>query len=334
MILDNRTLMELTFLGTSAGVPTRHRNVTALALQPEQARPWILVDCGEGTQHRLLRCPLSVAKLGLILITHLHGDHCYGLPGLLASRAMATLAREHQSLTLIGPKGLKAMLEAIMHYSQLSLNFPLEIIELPEHGGEHHWHNHGIEAIPLKHNITSFAYQIKEPDFPGSFDKLLAIADGIPEGPVYGRLKQRDSFVLNDGRFVNGADYCRPDMPGRTVIIAGDNEQPALLEPYLSNCQLLVHEATYTESVFNQLTVRVQHSTAASVGSSSTKAGLKNLILTHFSPRYANSDKVHDKHSLDEIRLEAEQYFKNTLFLANDFDQYVLTRKGILQPKV
>ena len=145
--------MELTFLGTSAGVPTRHRNVTALALQPEQMRPWILVDCGEGTQHRLLRCPLSVAKLGLILITHLHGDHCYGLPGLLASRAMTTLAREHQSLTLIGPKGLKAMLEAIMHYSQLSLNFPLEIIELPDHGGEYHWHNHGIKAIPLKHNI-------------------------------------------------------------------------------------------------------------------------------------------------------------------------------------
>ena len=325
--------MELTFLGTSAGVPTRHRNVTALALQPEQLRPWILVDCGEGTQHRLLRCPLSVAKLGLILITHLHGDHCYGLPGLLASRAMVTLAREHQALTLIGPTGLKAMLEAIMHYSQLSLNFPLDIIELPEQGGEHYWHDHAIKAIPLKHSITSFAYQIKEPDFPGSFDKSLAIADGIPEGPVYGRLKQRESFTLDDGRFVNGADYCKPDMPGRTIVIAGDNEQPALLEPYLPDCQLLVHEATYTEAVFNQLAVRVQHSTAASVGLSSARTGLNNLILTHFSPRYVNSNNAHGKHALDEIRLEAARYFKNTLFLANDFDQYVLTRQGILQQK-
>lgn len=323
--------MKLTFLGTSAGVPTRHRNVTALALQPEQVRSWILIDCGEGTQHRLLRCPLSTTRLGLVLITHLHGDHCYGLPGLLASRTMTTLPREHQSLTLIGPKGLKGMLETIMHYSRLSLNFPLDIIELPDHGGEYDWYNHGIEAIPLKHNITSFAYCIREPAFPGPFDKSLAMADGIPEGPLYGQLKNKETVTLKDGRTVSGATYCLPETPGRTVIIGGDNKEPGLLQPCLQDCDLLVHEATYTENIYRKLAVDVQHSTAARVAQVCAATPLPNLILTHFSPRYqAVSDGTPNRRSLEETRQEARRFFTGTLFLANDFDTFLLARTKVL----
>ena len=324
--------MELTFLGTSAGVPTRHRNVTALALQPEQVRQWMLVDCGEGTQHRLLRCPLSVARLGLILITHLHGDHCYGLPGLLASRAMTTLSPEYQALTIIGPKGLKAMLEAVMLHSQLTLDFPLEIIELSDNGGAQSWQNHTITAIPLKHNITSFAFHIQEPDFPGAFDKSLAIADGIPEGPLFGRLKNRETLTLDDGRIVSGASYCLPDTPGRIVIIAGDNEDPKRLASYLKGCDLLVHEATYTEEVYQQLAVKIQHSTAAKVAKTCADTALPNLILTHFSPRYQTikGATTRNSRSLSEVEQEARRFFTGTLFLANDFDTFLLDRTKAL----
>ncbi|WP_366941568.1 MBL fold metallo-hydrolase [uncultured Kushneria sp.] len=112
--------MQLRFLGTSAGVPTRTRNVSALALIPERQRRWYLIDCGEGIQHQLMHTPLSLARLEAVLITHIHGDHCYGLPGLLAS---ASMAGRRAALTVVGPRAVRDYLEALKATTGLHLGF-------------------------------------------------------------------------------------------------------------------------------------------------------------------------------------------------------------------
>ena len=124
-------VMKLTFLGTAAGKPTRERNVSALALECEQERQWYLFDCGEGTQHQLLRSRLSFGKLGIIFISHLHGDHYYGLPGLLSTKK---LDRSTSPVTLYGPMGIKAFVEACLNISPDHLGYDLKIIEFE--GGE------------------------------------------------------------------------------------------------------------------------------------------------------------------------------------------------------
>ncbi|HET8711980.1 MAG TPA: MBL fold metallo-hydrolase, partial [Spongiibacteraceae bacterium] len=120
------TTMRFTFLGTSAGLPTKERNVTALALASEQQREWYLVDCGEGTQHRLLHTHYSAAKLRAVFITHVHGDHCYGLPGLIAS---AQMGGRKDPLTICAPAGIQEFVDAAIRYTDVaSLNYELRFV--------------------------------------------------------------------------------------------------------------------------------------------------------------------------------------------------------------
>jgi len=160
--------MKLQFLGTSAGTPTKMRNVTALALSYDQRGDWYLVDCGEATQHQLLRSSFSLAKLSKIFITHLHGDHIFGLPGLLTSRSMAGSTKF--PVTIYGPKGLKEYVETSLRLSASHITYPLEIIEFTKaseifaHKGE------TVTTVKLSHDVPSFAYIFKEADHPGKFD--------------------------------------------------------------------------------------------------------------------------------------------------------------------
>src|SRR5471030_518494 len=120
--------MKITFLGTSSATPTRRRNVSALALQPEQRSEWWLFDCGEGTQHQVLRSSFTLPKLRRIFITHLHGDHCFGLPGLLASRA---LQGAQEPLDIHGPRGVGELLAAVRKTCGLYLPYTLTVHEIP-----------------------------------------------------------------------------------------------------------------------------------------------------------------------------------------------------------
>ena len=160
--------MELLFLGTSAGVPTRTRNMTSIVLnlqQPTMAEMW-LFDCGEGTQHQFLRTPYHPGKLNKIFITHLHGDHLFGLPGLLCSRSMQG---NSLPLTLYGPKGLKAFVETALRLSGSWTDYPLTIIEvgpglvLDEAGFR-------VTAWPLNHPVECYGYRIEQHDKPGTLD--------------------------------------------------------------------------------------------------------------------------------------------------------------------
>lgn len=328
--------MELIFLGTSSGTPTRHRNVAGLALRSGGA--WDLFDCGEGSQHRIAQTSLRLQRLRRIFISHLNGDHCFGLFGLLASRAMDGA---ETPVTVIGPTGLEDMVRTVLSRSATYLSYPLEVIEVAETGGRvQEDPTRTVDALPLAHRVTSFAWWIRESDRPGAFDAARAADLGIEPGPEYGRLKAGETITLADGREVHGIDLVGPPQPGRILIIAGDNSDPAGLLARTGPVQVLVHEATFTEDVVAELGDDQGHSTAARVAAAAANAGVGALVLTHFSPRYAPDAAFGagtpslprgTGRTIGEVRDEAQRHFTDGLHIAEDLAEFELSRAGVLQ---
>ena len=336
--------MDILFLGTSSGVPTRQRNVTALALQPENSRDWYLVDCGEATQHRLLRTPLSVRNLKAIFITHVHGDHSYGLPGLLASAAMNGRT---EPLVLIGPRALWPWLELTRSMSELYLPYELQFIavdEVPlrdvpvrEVDGAHAplrdtpvWHDQRISvcATLLSHRVASYGYSFTDSSQEAVLDSARLQADGVAPGAVWGQLKQGRDVVWQD-RTLLARDYLLPAQAARKIVVGGDNDQPDLLQSACDGAQVLIHEATYTEDVAAKVGPSVMHSDAARVARFAQHRRVPNLILTHFSPRYQHN--LTQSPSIEDIRQEALQHYDGQLWLADDLARYRLNKGGQLQ---
>lgn len=314
--------MDILFLGTSAGAPTRQRNVTALALLPDQGSAWYLVDCGEATQHQMLGTSLSVHDLQAIFITHVHGDHCYGLPGLLASAAMNG---RKTPLPIIAPAGIQAWLRATHAMSESFLPFDLQFIAVEDMQA---WQDHAVDvhAIELSHRVRSFAYQFTEkPE--AVLDTAKLLKDGIPQGPLWGKLKNGET-IEHAGKTISSEDYLHHPYPPRSIIVGGDNDQPGLLREACLQAQVLVHEATYTAEVAAKVGALVQHSSAAAVAAFAQAVSLPNLVLTHFSARYqADPGK---SPCIDDIRAEAAACYQGNLFLAEDFTRLRLSKTGLL----
>lgn len=301
---------KIIFLGTSAGVPTRLRNVSALALQPENSKTWILFDCGEGTQHQILKSPLSAYHLSTIFITHLHGDHIYGLPGLLASRGML---QAQTPLEIYGPKGLKAIIETVMHYSQLHLPFDLKIVEI-SNGMTIDLGQLKIDVVELSHSIPSYGYIVTFADKPGKFDIAKAKALGIPEGPLYAKLKRGETITLPDGRSIDGTLLVGEPQKGKRIAIGGDNDTP-LLFAKLAPFDLMIHEATYTQYDFDHLPRKFQHTTAKALAQAAQQMGVPWLILNHISPRYDKDGRI------IELIEEVQRHFDGRVDVAYDLVQ-------------
>lgn len=317
--------MDLIFLGTSSGVPTKQRNVSGVALTEPQGRGWFLIDCGEGTQHQLLHTRLSAAQLKAILITHVHGDHCYGLPGLLASAAMSG---RQAPLTIIAPAGIAEWLEAVQAHTALALPYALDFVAT-ETLDEITIGAYRIQSTPLSHRVPSYAYQFTEHAVEGQLKVQALKAAGIPAGPLWGQLQRGHDVQLN-GQTYCSADYVDAQRAPRQVVIAGDNDTPSLLTEACRHAQLLIHEATYTQDIAQKVG-DVGHSDAARVAQFAEQQGLPALILTHFSPRY-HLDPRHSP-SLSELEAEAGAAYTGTLKLAQDFDHYHLDKNGLLTQK-
>ena len=313
--------MQLTFLGTSAGAPTIDRNVTGLALRIDGH--WDLFDCGEATQQQLKRTPLSLPKLRRVFISHLHGDHCFGLFGLLGSRSMDDSATP---LKIFGPKGLRTMIETVLGASSTHITFPMEIHEVGSSGGRVIDDSEmTVDAIPLSHSVTSFAWSMRERDRPGQFNVEAASDAGVPEGPMFGRLQRGEAVELDDGGRVEAGDVTGPVRPGRRIVIAGDNSAPSALFEQTEGADVAVHEATYTETVLATLGDDRGHSTAARVAKAAQSHGVRNLILTHFSRRYAHTG---DELTINDVREEASRHFDGGLHLADDLDRIEISHDG------
>ncbi len=319
--------MEIQFLGTSSGVPTRSRNMTAIAVRNSGAKTWSLVDCAEGTQHRLQRAGLSPMSLRAIFITHLHGDHCYGLPGLLATAGMLNRS---EPLVIVGPAPLRAMIECIMAATQLELPYALDWVAIEELPQRAVLPDLQVRATKLSHRIDCWAYSFTEAAVERRLDRDRLRAGGVASGPAWGEIQQGRDVTLPDGRRIAAADYLAPPRKPRKVIIGGDNDTPSLLAIDARDADLLVHEATYTEEILHKIGPGPQHSSAAMVARFAREAGVPNLVLTHFSPRYLDRPG-NGAPSLDDIEREAREHYQGTLALARDLDRYELGKDGVLR---
>ena len=307
--------MKLTFLGTGAGSPSPTRNVSSLGLQwPQRAALW-LFDAGEGTQQQVLRSPLKLSQLEQIYITHLHGDHVFGLPGLLASRSSAQDIET--PVTIFGPPGLEEWVRSTLRVTATGLKFPLKF-ETVTDGLIFEDDTRIVHCRRLNHRVTSYGYAACEKPRPGTFDAAQASALGVPFGPLYGQLKAGENVTLPDGRVVDGKLLVGPERPGRKVVICGDTGvTPAAVE-LAAGADVLVHEATFASDQ-SARAVAAGHSTAAEAATVAREAGVGTLILTHISARYESESQS----QVEGLLAEASAIFSNTL-LARDFWSYVV----------
>ena len=309
--------MDITFLGTSSGVPTKSRNVSSVALRlPQRAEVW-LFDCGEGTQHQLLRSDIKTSQIRRIFITHLHGDHIFGLTGLLASCGLAGNAKR---IDIYGPAGLSDYLQACVRYSQTHFSYPVKVHTI-QPGMIFEDEEYQVVCGYLKHRVTALGYRIIEKDKPGRFDVEKAQQLGIPPGPIYAQLKQGKTVTLPDGRMVRGSELCGEPQIGRKFVYCTDTVFCDGAVELAQDADVLVHEATFAhqdaEMAFQRL-----HSTSTMAAQVALSAGVKQLIMTHFSPRYAPGNSI----VLDDLLKEARAIFPNTE-MAYDFLTHEIPRR-------
>jgi ribonuclease Z len=296
--------LHVSLVGTAASVPTAARG-TAATLIVRGGERW-LVDCGEGTQRQLLRSGLGLIDLDLLLVTHLHGDHYLGLPGLLKTYG---LRGRERPLRIAGPRGLARLLDVLRPVIGRT-PFILEIDELDERyagvvaAGE----GYRIEHVPARHTVPAVAFALVEDERPGAFDVGAARALGIEEGPDFGVL-QRGGEVLAGGRTVRPGDVLGPPRPGRTVVVTGDTEPCEPVAEVARGASVLVHEATFLDED-RERARETRHSTAREAAALARDADVGLLVLTHLSSRHAPR----------EVREEAEAEFPRVL-VPRDFDQ-------------
>ncbi|MBF2005368.1 ribonuclease Z [Chlorogloeopsis fritschii PCC 9212] len=309
--------MQITFLGTSSGVPTRSRNVSSVALRlPQRAEVW-LFDCGEGTQHQLLRSDLKSSQLSRIFITHMHGDHIFGLMGLLAS---CGLAGNVERIDIYGPPGLNEYLQSALRYSHTHFSYPVKVHAIRP-GVIYEDDEFIVTCAPLHHRITTFGYRVAEKDRPGRFDIEKAKEMQIPPGRVYGQLKRGETVTLPDGRVFHGAQFCGPTEIGRKIAYCTDTIYCENAVELARDADVLIHEATFShqdaELAFQRL-----HSTSTMAAQTALAAGAHHLLMTHFSPRYAPGNSI----ELGDLLQEARAIFPNTN-MAYDFMIYEIPRR-------
>ena len=314
MVLGVYKALQVTFLGTSSGVPTRARNVSAVALRlPQRAELW-LFDCGEGTQHQFLRSDLRLSQLRRVFVSHMHGDHVFGLPGLLASLG---LSGNSNGVDLYGPDPLESYLQGVLRNSSTRIGYPLKVHRVRDAAEQNlivfEDKDILVRCTPLTHRVPAYAYRVEQKPKPGHFNLERAQSLGIPPGPVYAALKRGEQVSLDDGRVVDGRDFCGPDRPGASIVFCTDTVFSEAAVSLAAGADLLIHEATFAHSEA-EMAYQKQHSTSTMAAQTAAEAGVGKLVLTHLSPRYAPGNPV----TPNDLLREAQAIFSNTI-LAKDF---------------
>ncbi|MGG3470883.1 ribonuclease Z [Neobacillus pocheonensis] len=307
--------MDIFFLGTGAGMPAKLRNVTSIALKllEERGAVW-LFDAGEATQHQILHTSIKPRRIEKIFITHLHGDHIYGLPGLLSSRSFQGGDSE---VKVYGPKGIKEFLHVSLSISQTYLKYPLSVVEIEE-GIIFEDDQFIVEARLLDHGIPSYGYRIVEKDRPGTLLAEKLVEAGVQPGPIFRKIKNGESVTLEDGRIIEPHQFLGPEQKGRIVTILGDTRYCENSKLLAKSADLLIHEATFSKGE-EKLAADYFHSTTHQAAEIAREAGCKQLCLTHISSRY-------DRNDWKELVGEAREIFPNT-DISEDFKEITIPLK-------
>ena len=286
----------MTFLGTSAAVPTKERGLPGIALKREGEV--ILMDCGEGIQRRVLAESVGLGNEMTILITHLHGDHVAGLLGLLQTMS---LSQRRKPLNIVGPEKLLRWLRVTSELLQIGLTFPIRFSKAAP-GTILRTPGFRIRTAKAVHSVEAFAYLVEEKGRPGIFYPEKAKRLGVPEGKLWSRL-QKGRTVTAQGRKVTASEVTGPPRSGRKVGYSGDSRPSAGLTRFFTGCDLLIFDSTFGGKDADKAAERM-HSTSSEAAELAKKAKVRKLALTHFSARYT---------STTSLLREARRIFPNTV---------------------
>lgn len=312
--------MEIKFLGTGAGQPAKQRNVTSIALKllAERNEIW-LFDCGEATQHQILETNIRPRKITKIFVTHLHGDHIFGLPGFLSSRSFQTSTDEKaQHLDLYGPIGIKSYVMNALRLSGSKLSYRINFHELDasHQGMIFSDDTFEVHMATLDHTIYCMGYRVVEKDKKGELDAAALKAAGVPFGPLFGHVKNGQDIEI-DGKVIKAADYIGPDKRGRVVTILGDTRQTDQAIRLAIGSDLLVHEATY-EASEAKIARNHGHSTTKQAAEVAKQAQVKRLLLTHISARYVGP-------LVSQLVKEAKATFDNSYVVKDFYEEEIFS---------
>jgi len=295
--------LKVVFLGTGGSVPTPKRSLPAIVI--ERKGEQIMFDCGEGVQRQMIKAKTGFHRKMKVFISHMHGDHVLGLPGML--QTMALLNRERK-IDIYGPLGIKNFLECVKETVQFVLTFEVEIHEMESEGVICDEKEYYVQTVRSNHVIPSLAYAFVEKSRPGKFYPEKAESLGVPEGPLWSELQSGKSVKLSNGRVILPKEVMGKARTGRKVVYSGDTRPFGKFVRFTANADMLIHDATLGD----ELTERAKedgHSTPTQAAEIAKKAKVKKLVLTHISARYNNA----------EILLkQAKKLFKNTV-VAEDF---------------
>ncbi|MDZ7724597.1 MAG: ribonuclease Z [candidate division KSB1 bacterium] len=279
------TTVSVVFLGTGASLPSPERNVSAAVLCSD--RHLYLLDCGEGTQQRLMSAGLSPTRISSVFISHLHGDHLFGLAGYLTSQQ---LLQRQELLNIYGPPGLQHYIRCMQQVAGYDLNYPVEIIEIDPGTPDRFMVNEfTVQTAGLEHKVPVIGYRFEEAEKPGKFDPEKAHALGVEPGPDRARL-QGGHPVKRGSRTVYPDDVLGPPIPGRIITYCTDTRPCDAAVELARNSDLLIHESTFSDE-FQERARFTQHSTAREAAQIARSAGALRLALYHISMRFhKNSD--------------------------------------------
>jgi ribonuclease Z len=295
--------MRLIFLGTAGSVPTHARSLPAVLVKRQNEQ--LMFDCGEGVQRQMVKAKVGFHKKMKIFISHMHGDHVLGLPGLL--QTMALMDRQ-KKLEIYGPEGIKQFLECVRETLQFGLTFPVEIHEVYDVGVICEEKDYTVEAAKSNHVVSGFAYAFAEKPRPGKFYPEKARALGVPEGELWSKLQHGDKVKLPNGRVVSPDEVLGAPRKGRKIVYTGDTRPFRGFAKFAAGADLVVHDSTFDDALGEKAELD-GHSTPSQAGLQAKKAKAKKLVLTHISARYADAGLLLE---------QAQKVFKNTV-VAEDF---------------
>lgn len=298
------TQLSIIFLGTSGSWPTVKRNVSSIAVK--RGSEVILFDCGEGTQRQFQKSKLSYMQISKIFITHFHGDHFLGLPGLF--QTMQLNDRE-KPLHVYGPKGVVKLVSQLLSLGYFRPAYRIVAQEI-ENGDVIGFDDYVVRVLRVKHNVPAVAYSLEEKMRPGHFNKPKALKLGVPEGPLFSKLQKGMTITLKNGKKITPDMVLGPPRKGRKIVISGDTKPYDKLIGFSKDADVLIHDATF-DSEFEEISFEYGHSTASQAAEIAKKANVEKLFLTHISPRYLD-------HSV--LENDAQKIFKNS-FVARDFQE-------------
>jgi ribonuclease Z len=290
--------LSIVFLGTAASIPTSTRALSATAVQ--RNGELLLFDCGEGTQRQMIQAKIGFNRKTKIFVTHMHGDHVLGLPGLM--QTMALLGRD-KPLQIYGPTGIRAYIDAMIETVKFGLVFSIEVHEVEE-GDVCQEKEYEVQAAWTEHSIPSLAYALIEKPRPGRFHTEKAEALGITQGPLWSKLQQGHGVRLPDGRVVQPEEVLDPPRPGRKLVYTGDTRPSDKIAEFARDADVVIHEATFGEEMAERAK-EDQHSTPSEAALVAKKADAKLLVLTHISARYGDTSLLLEqaKNIFPEVRI-------------------------------